>query len=45
MPLLNFERNFELLYVPVEYPDLKGSVQFSSVLSAFCGWVRINLGY
>ncbi|ENB9664100.1 MULTISPECIES: hypothetical protein [Pseudomonas] len=41
MPLLNFERNFELLYVPVNYPDLEGSVHFSSVLSAFL-WLDEN---
>lgn len=41
MLLLNFERNFELLYVAVEYPDLEGSVHFSSVLSAFV-WLNEN---
>ena len=41
MPLLKFERNFELLYVPVDYPDLEGSVHFSSVLSAFL-WLDEN---
>ncbi len=41
MLLLNFERNFELLYAPVEYPDLEGSVHFSSVLSAFL-WLDEN---
>ncbi|AZL70096.1 MULTISPECIES: hypothetical protein [Pseudomonas] len=41
MLLLNFERNFELLYVPLEFPDLEGSVHFSSVLSAFV-WLNEN---
>lgn len=41
MLLLNFERNFELLYVPAEYPDLEGSVHFSSALSAFL-WLDEN---
>ncbi|MDU9404917.1 hypothetical protein RTH46_20740 [Pseudomonas sp. zfem004] len=41
MLLLSFERNFVLLYVPIEYPDLEGCVYFSSVLSAFL-WLDEN---
>lgn len=41
MLLLNFERNFEVLYVPDEYPDLEGSVHcFENAGLAF-GWASL----
>nr|ALZ46415.1 Hypothetical protein [Pseudomonas putida]QNI15889.1 Hypothetical protein [Pseudomonas aeruginosa]QNI16841.1 Hypothetical protein [Pseudomonas aeruginosa]QNI17334.1 Hypothetical protein [Pseudomonas sp.] len=41
MLLLNFERNFEILYVPDEYPDLEGSVHcFENAGLAF-GWASL----
>ncbi|HGM4434867.1 TPA: hypothetical protein ACKPIN_003369 [Pseudomonas aeruginosa] len=41
MLLLNFDRNFEILYVPVEYPDQEGSVNFFENAGLAFGWASL----